>query len=112
MAKTYPPYPPACRVAAGELARTSGKGIPPLAQALGLSAQARRGWLPRADSDAGRGRPGDLTSAARAELRRLRRENQVLRQEREILRKAAASCAQEAPCAATGPAARSRPTPP
>ena len=52
--------------------------------------------MKRADIDAGRGQPGDLTTAEREELRRLRRENHVLRQEREILRKAAAFFAKEA----------------
>ncbi len=87
MAKTHPPYPPAFRAEAAELARTSGKGIPELARDLGVSEQALRGWLKRSDIDAGRGQPGELTSAERDELRRLRRENQVLRQEREISRK-------------------------
>ena len=95
MAKTHPPYPPAFRVAAVELARTSGKGIPQLAQDLGLSEQALRGWMKRAEIDAGRGQSDELTTAEREELRRLRRENQVLRQEREILRKAAAFFAKE-----------------
>ena len=95
MAKTHPPYPPAFRAEAVELARTSGKGIPALARDLGVSEQALRGWLKRADLDAGRGQPGELTTAAREELRRLRRENQVLRQEREIVRKAAAFFAKE-----------------
>jgi transposase len=95
MAKTHPPYPSAFRAEAVELARTSGKGIPQLAQDLGVSEQALRGWLKRTEIDAGRGQPGELTSAEREELRRLRRENQVLRQEREILRKAAACFAQE-----------------
>ena len=94
MAKTHPPYPPAFRAEAVELARTSGKGIPQLAHGLGISEQALRGWMKRADVDAGRGQPGDLTTAEREELRR-RRENQVLRQEREILRKAAAFFAKE-----------------
>ncbi len=95
MAKTHPPYPPAFRAEAVELARMGGKGIPQLAQDLGISEQALRGWMKRADSDAGRGQPGALTTVERDELRRLRRENQVLRQEREILRKAAAFFAKE-----------------
>ena len=95
MAKTHPPYPSAFRAEAVELARTSGKGIPQFAADLGVSEQALRGWMKRADIDAGRGEPGELTSAEREELRRLRRENHVLRQEREILRKAAAFFAKE-----------------
>jgi transposase len=73
-----------------ELARTSGKGIPQLAQDLGVSEQALRGWIKRAAVDAGRGQPGELTTVEREELRRLRREVKVLEQERDILRKAAA----------------------
>ncbi len=83
MAKTPPPYPPAFRAEAVELARTSGKAIAQLAHELGVSEQALRGWMKRVDIDAGRGQAGPLTSAEREELRRLRRENQVLRQERE-----------------------------
>ena len=95
MAKTHPPYPPAFRAEAVALARTSGKGIPQLAADLGISEQALRGWMKRSDIDAGRGQPGELTTAEREELRRLRRENQVLKPEREILRKAAAFFAKE-----------------
>src|SRR6266516_2222493 len=93
--RTRPPYPAAFRAEAIELARTSGKTIPELAQDLGVSGQTLRNWLHQADVDAGRGRPGELTTAEREELRRLRRENQVLRQEREILKKAAAFFARE-----------------
>ncbi len=96
MARTHPPYPPTFRAEAVALARTSGKGLPQLAQDLGISEQALRGWLKRAEVDAGHGQPGELTSAEREELRRLRRENQVLRQERAIVRKAAACFAKEA----------------
>jgi transposase len=95
MARTHPPYPPAFRAEAVELARTSGKGIPQLAADLGISEQALRGWIKRAEIDAGRGQPGELTTDEREELRRQRRENQVLRQEREILKKAAAYFARE-----------------
>ena len=51
--------------------------------------------MKRTDVDAGRGQAGELTSAEREELRRLRRENHVLKQEREILEKAAAFFAKE-----------------
>ncbi len=95
MAKTHPPYPPAFRAEAVKLARTSGKAIPQLAHDLGVSEQALRGWIKRAQIDAGHGQPGELTTAEREELRRLRREVKVLQQEREILRKAAAYFARE-----------------
>lgn len=87
MPKAHPPYPAQFRAEAAELARTSNKSIPQLARELGISDQALRDWVKQADIDAGRGRPGDLTTEEREELRRLRRENQVLRQEREILKK-------------------------
>ena len=90
MPRTRPPYPAAFRVEAVELARTSGKTIPELAKDLGVSGQTLRNWVHQAEVDAGGGRPGELTTAEQQELRRLRRENQVLRQEREILKKAAA----------------------
>lgn len=45
-------------------------------------------WSPSPDHDAGR-RDG-LTTAEREELGRLRHENRVLREERDILKKAAA----------------------
>jgi transposase len=96
MPRTHPPYPPEFRAEAVRLARSSEKSIPALAAGLGVSSEALRHWLRRADADEGRGQPGDLTTDEREELRRLRREVKTLRQEREILRKAAAYFAQEA----------------
>ncbi len=95
MAKTHPHSPPAVRTEAVELAKTGGKGVPQFARDPGISEQALRGWLKRADSDAGRGQSGELTTTESEELRRLRREVKVLQQERDILRKAAAYFATE-----------------
>ena len=53
-----------------------------------------RNWVAQADRDAGR-RSDGLTTDERDELRRLRRENATLREEREILKKAAAWFARE-----------------
>lgn len=58
------------------------------------SAQAIRNWVRQADRDDGR-RPDGLTTEEHAEVRRLRRENRALREEREILKKAAAWFARE-----------------
>jgi transposase-like protein len=95
MAKTHPPYPPAFRAEAVTLARNSGKGIPRLAADLDISELALRGGIKRADIDAGRGQPRELITVEREKLRRLRREVKTLQQERDILRKAAASFAKE-----------------
>ncbi len=95
MPRMHRPYPPEFRAEAVRLARGSEKSIPALAADLGVSSEALRHWLRQDDADGGRGQPGDLTADERDELRRLRREVNVLRQEREILRKAAAYFAQE-----------------
>ena len=69
--------------------RSSGKTKTAIAAELGVSLEAVRAWLRQAELDAGERHDG-LTSEERAELRRLRRENKILREEREILVKAAA----------------------
>ena len=76
-----------------ELVRTSGKSVGEICRDLDLTETAVRRWVAQADVDAGR-RDG-LTTTEREELTRLRRENRVLREEREILRKAAAFFAKE-----------------
>jgi transposase len=87
MPQSRPPYPAAFRSEAVELIRTGRKSIPALARDLGVSDQTLRNWQRQATVDAGQGRLGQLTSAEREELRRLRREVTVLQQERELLRK-------------------------
>jgi transposase len=81
--RTRPPYPPEFRAEAVRLIRSSGKLVCEVAQDLGVSEQALRNWLRQADLDDGH-RSDGLTSSEQEELRRLRRENRVLREEREI----------------------------
>ncbi len=94
MAKHVPPYPPEFRAEAIRLARSSGKPHAQVARELGLTTETLRLWLKQADLDDGK-RSDGLTSDEQEELRRLRRENRILREEREILKKAAAFFAQE-----------------
>ena len=91
--KAQPPYPPAFRAEAVELARTSGQPVAQVARDLGVHYETLRLWVRQADVDGGR-REG-LTTAEREELARLRRENRLLKEEREILKKAAAFFAKE-----------------
>jgi transposase len=88
-----PPYPDEFRRRLIELAR-SGQTPEELAKKFEPSAQTIRNWVRQADLDDGR-RSDGLTSDEREEVVRLRREVRTLREEREILKKAAAWFAQE-----------------
>jgi transposase len=92
--RTRPPYPPEFRAEAVRLVRSGGKLIREVADDLGVSEQTLRNWVRQGDLDDGR-RTDGLTTTEQEELRRLRRENRLLRQEREILKKAAAFFARE-----------------
>lgn len=94
MPKSHPPYTAEFRAEAIRLVRTSGKTKTAVAQDVGISLETLRAWLRQAELDAGERHDG-LTSEEVAELRRLRRENKILREEREILVKAAAFFARE-----------------
>jgi transposase len=89
-----PPYPEPFRREAVALVRSSEKSIPQLAAELGVSPQSLRNWSKQSELDRGERRDG-LSSDEREELRRLRRENRRLAQERDILKKAAAFFANE-----------------
>ena len=93
MPKTHAAYPGEYRRRMVELAR-AGRSINELAREFEPSANAIRKWIKQAALDEGL-RSDGLTTSEREELNRLRRENRVLREEREILSKAAAWFATE-----------------
>ena len=93
MPKSKPPYPAEFRARIVELAR-SGRTPWSLSKEFGITDQSIRNWVRQADLDSGARKDG-LTSEEKAELSRLRREVKVLREERDILSKAAAWFAQE-----------------
>ena len=68
------------------LIQRSGKSIGQMALELGIGESALRRWVAQAEIEAGRGPAGALKRTEREELVELRRENQRLRMEREILK--------------------------
>lgn len=70
------------------------KGVAETARNLDVSESVLRGWIKQAEADRSGGKTG-LTTEERAELASLRRENKILRMERDILKKAAAFFAKE-----------------
>lgn len=102
MPPTHPRYPLEYRRRIIELAR-AGRKIEELAREFEPSANAIRKWVKQSAVDEGL-RSDGLSTSEREELNRLRRENRILREEREILSKAAAWFAQET---ATTPSRRS-----
>ena len=93
MPRTHPAYPPEYRRQMVELVR-AGNSPGKLAKEFDLAVGSIRAWVKQADLDEGRRHDGPTTDE-RQELARLRRENQRLRLEREILAKAAAWFARE-----------------
>ena len=91
--KTRPAYPPEFRREAVQMLR-AGRTPRELAESLGVSEQTLRNWR-RQDQVDRHERDDGLTSDERDELRRLRRENARLKQERDLLKRAAAFFAAE-----------------
>jgi len=87
------PFPEEFRRRAVELAREGHKPVAKLAEDLGISESGLRRWISQANIDDG-AKPG-VTSDELAELRRLRKENRVLKMERDLLSRAAAFFASE-----------------
>ncbi len=89
-----PRYSKEFKAEAVQLVRSSsGRSISRIAEEIGVSANSLRNWVKQTQIDQGE-REG-LTTEEREELKRLRRENRVLKQERDFLKKAAAFFARE-----------------
>jgi transposase len=93
MPKTRPAYPDEFRREAVQMLR-AGRTPRELAESLGVSEQTLRNWR-RQDQVDRHERDDGLTGDERDELRRLRRENARLKQERDLLKRAAAFFARE-----------------
>ncbi|WP_327286695.1 transposase [Streptomyces sp. NBC_01205] len=74
---------------------STGRTVTEVARELGVSPEPLRGWYKRAKADRGEGRPGELTSMERDELKRLRKQNAEQARTIEVLRKAAVLFAKE-----------------
>lgn len=86
-------FTPEYKAEAVNLVHTSGKTLPQVARDLDLTESALRNWVQHAQTRADAG--NELSLSERQELLQLRKENGVLRMEREFLKKAAAFFAKE-----------------
>lgn len=77
------------------LALTSGRSRREIAADLGVGLSTLRNWIDRRRDREIDDPPEDRQEDMAAELKRLRRENEILRQEREILKRATAFFAKE-----------------
>jgi transposase len=94
MSNSKPPYPPELRRQILDLLK-AGRSAEELARDYEPTATTIRNWEKQDAIDSGR-RADGLTTEERAEIARLRREVRLLREERDILKKAAAWFAREA----------------
>jgi transposase len=86
-------YTPSFKAEVVALVRQGDRTLPAICRELDLSETAVRHWVQQAAVDAGE--QNGLTTEEREELRRLRREVRVLRDERDILKRAATFFAME-----------------
>lgn len=82
------------KAAAVRMVREVGN-LAKVARDLDLTETSLRNWVKQADVEEGKGPKGALTTEELAELRRLRRENKILKMERDFAKKAAAFFAKD-----------------
>jgi transposase len=89
MGKIQKTYTAEFKREAVQLAQTSGKSIAQVARELAISDTSIHQWRKELAEHASQAFPGSgHQTAQEEELRRLKRENEVLKQERDILKKA------------------------
>jgi transposase len=89
-----------------EVVRQPGNTVGSLSRDFELTETAVREWMHQAD--VGSGRRDGLTGAEREELSRLRKENRVLREEHDILKRCDGFCREGDPVSCTRSSKRSR----
>lgn len=77
------------------LVDSTGRTVTEVARELGVSSESLRNWYRQAKADRGEGKPGELTSAEREELKQLRKIAAEQAKTIEVLRKAAVFFAKE-----------------
>ena len=82
------------KASAVRLVLDEGQTVAAAARDLGLTESSLRNWVEQARADRTQGKTG-LTTAEREELARLRKENRILLEERDILKKATAFFAKQ-----------------
>ena len=88
-------FTPEFKQEAVKLTKEPNQSISKVAENLGVSVSAVRGWVIRDEAGEVAGGSGVLTTLERQELSALKKENKQLRMERDILKKAAAFFAKE-----------------
>ena len=93
MPRTRPAYPEEFKAEAVRLYKQTDKSMREVADDLGMSVNSLRNWLRCSETEADQ--PGDRPDDEQEELQRLRKEVRILREEREILKKATTFFAKE-----------------
>ena len=88
-------FDPEFKAGAVKLVREEGKTPAQVARDLDIVPSVLSGWIKRAEAAEAPGGAGALKAAEHAELTSLRKENRILKMERDLLKKATAFFARE-----------------